>query len=813
MMKLLGCFQHSQSPFRLGNKMKSSRLLAMISMAVLLGAIPQTTVAQTVKPMFKQTRSSLVEGLSDLKGSVPNTRLCTSGRPKQGSKTGIEKKIFMLYNVGTGQFFSQGGTYGTHATLSSVPYLLWLECDSTSSTVKYYLATNAESNGSNYYLGTSGDPHSPYADVFLVNARTIIYFKKVDNSDGKNIYNIQVGGNGWQHIVALPNGNTVSGELRAYDKVGFRWLTDEDAASYPENAQWKLISLAEYYELFEQEPASMTAPVDATFRLMDADFRINSSQTDMWQTTGDVASVIRFGDETMYRVHSSQGGSASNWTGMTDAHQRAYGRLTYAYAKGMRSYMVYQDVEVKQPGWYLVRCKGMSSQNAIADESSPLAYLFVSQLDASGEESTIHTASVSLRSVTQDDVAALEASEDGCGIGVAFDDQTWQRQTQLCVDSINGEPISETNPATLRLGWKVLAGSSTVSDDEITAVDQFDLLYAGERRKPELILNEDETDLKYITLAVDAYQNNVLHLKRTLNPNVWNTIILPVTLNRQQVLNAFGADVKLAKLVGLNEKSILFATVETSDDNDEMLQAFTPYIIKPSNTNVVSEAYTVDRFYTNEYQNKWLSTSYEEIADETDVLRKSVDTNHFVIPLVTLERDSLYKHLNDYDSSTGESTWELNASDAVAQSGTPGTISCTGTFAKTYDATGTDGANEIISGRDDLNGAFFMYKGSLIQVPTGNKESGEKYQYGIKGFRCWFRLAENASKNAMSVVVDGITDQTTRISDVGTDSRMVNASAISGVYNLNGQQLRRTSDTIGLPKGIYVVEGRKMVVR
>lgn len=39
------------------------------------------------------------------------------------------------------------------------------------------------------------------------------------------------------------------------------------------------------------------------------------------------------------------------------------------------------------------------------------------------------------------------------------------------------------------------------------------------------------------------------------------------------------------------------------------------------------------------------------------------------------------------------------------------------------------------------------------------------------------------------------------------------ASASTGVYNLAGQQLRRTSATNALPKGLYIVGGRKVVIR
>lgn len=39
------------------------------------------------------------------------------------------------------------------------------------------------------------------------------------------------------------------------------------------------------------------------------------------------------------------------------------------------------------------------------------------------------------------------------------------------------------------------------------------------------------------------------------------------------------------------------------------------------------------------------------------------------------------------------------------------------------------------------------------------------------------------------------------------------AKAATGVYNLNGQQLRRKTSVEGLPKGLYIVGGRKVVIK
>ena len=80
---------------------------------------------------------------------------------------------------------------------------------------------------------------------------------------------------------------------------------------------------------------------------------------------------------------------------------------------------------------------------------------------------------------------------------------------------------------------------------------------------------------------------------------------------------------------------------------------------------------------------------------------------------------------------------------------------CKGTMAKTYDN------GNIISGRDDLNGDYFMYKGKLIQVPSGTKENGgERYSYGLKAFRCWFELTANTpaegKPSQVSLLIDGV---------------------------------------------------------
>ena len=391
--------------------------------------------------------------------------------------------------------------------------------------------------------------------------------------------------------------------------------------------------------------------------------------------------------------------------------------------------------------------------------------------------------------------------------------QNGQHQTYCLDKAPNGNEISNDNPVTLRIGFYVdSTDKSEVADNELTAVDNFKLLYAGPRRNPELILDEESTDLRYLTAAKDEYKNSVLHLNRKLNDNMWNSLILPVDLTWGQMKRTFGDAVKVAKLAALTENSVQFVTVEPDSDEQVMVTAFEPYIVYPPYTQVKSAAYTVEHFYTSagEDNSSWLGTNYEPSSDDKNRLTKTVPADHYDITMVSLDREKLMQHVNI-------TNWESTIT-FPATGGNHGTMVCKGTMAKTYDKD-ESGKNKIISGRDDLNGDYFMYKGKLIQVPSGNKENGgERYSYGLKAFRCWFELTDNASAGGtaahISLLIDGVEDSTTGIADIhGGTGCTSYKRGIDGVFNMNGQMVRRGSSLVGLPKGLYVVDGKKMIIR
>lgn len=457
-----------------------------------------------------------------------------------------------------------------------------------------------------------------------------------------------------------------------------------------DNQLWKIITKNEYYELFKTAPANMKSVVDASFLITCPDFRINDTDAAKWIIGGenlpnDVNSHVYFGDKKMHKTYNLISNTKDeSWTGRTEPHQAYYGQYFYCYTKGLRGFTFHQDVKVHKGGWYLLRCNGFSTANSsenIKQNGNPLANLFITELDVQGNPNKDKYSTATLNGISQADAETLGNTYEGAGIGRAFFEGKYENQVQICLDKApNGNEISNDNPVTLRIGFYVDSTTKSEADaNELTAVDEFKLLYAGPRRNPELILDEESTDLRYLTKATDEYKNSVLHLNRKLNDNMWNSLILPVDLTWGQMKRTFGDAVKVAKLEALTENSVQFVTVEPDSDDAVMVTAFEPYIVYPPYTQVKSAPYTVEHFYTSagEDNSSWLGTDYKPSSDENNRLTKTLKADHYDITMVSLDREKLKANV---DPKTWESTTTFSTT-----SGSHGQMVCKGTMAQTYE--------------------------------------------------------------------------------------------------------------------------------
>lgn len=745
--------------------------------ATTLGTSTQSNKAQLDVSKLVGADPEVLATLNDTCRETPNN-------PKYADST------FLLLNVRTEKFFNIGGAYGRHASLSNTGMYLWIWKNSTTQgtynirTLQNYVKKTATDDNQNnyvqYYIDNKHD--GVYLDCLPSNA-SYKYGWKFVKADG---YNAQT-----NKIYKISTYEDKDGNRR------YLTATPEDTegnfcnaiSETPQNNEyqlWKLITLKEYYELFDKSPSDLSSPIDATFLIQNPGFNYNTSNSEKWLVPKN-PDYVRFGVEGFYKKKTENyyKGEAFN----NDEYLYKNGKYFCGDIKERHNTEIHQLVTVDKAGWYIIRCNGFSNTNG-------LAKLFVNSLY------TGKTASTTLNPLEADGPKdLLEAGK------VFYNNDKYENEVMI---HLTTDDFYENMGGILIIGIKVEGDDKTYATDW-TAFDNFRLLYAGESEAPSLVLDEDNPDLKYLTETIDEYNNCVLHLNRSFELNKWNTLILPVNLTYGQMRYSFGDDVKLAKLYKLTPNSVRFKTVECNSDDDVMLEAYTPYIIKPTKAAGENPAYTTPRLLkaANQY---WLgeneSISYTDEGVERHTGGKvSIDANHYDIPNVTLDRDLLKANLDKHWVST--TTTSTTATDADNNK-----MVCKGTMAKTFYIKNVQGFfyKDDNEERDKLSGDYFMNKGTMYKVPS-------KKQYGLKAFRCWFELTKTTDAGTINtspakdvkLFINEIEDETTGIGDIITDPAFSHAVyQYDGVYNLQGQLVRQGTSLEGLPQGIYIVKGKKV---
>lgn len=311
------------------------------------------------------------------------------------------------------------------------------------------------------------------------------------------------------------------------------------------------------------------------------------------------------------------------------------------------------------------------------------------------------------------------------------------------------------------------------------------MLYAAKDVKEDLILDENRDNLSYLVNCKNPMENKTLHLNKTFTLDKWNSFILPVNLNKTQVLATFGANARLAKLTRLTDTGIEFTSVDLLDDDSKpAIEAYVPYIIFPKKNPGQTEAYTAN---------------YEQ-NNQSDLLDITISANHYVIGKVSMPSTVLLEKMNT-------EKWILK--DPVGNNG----ITANGTFARTFGTKQIDNGDgtytwtndgSIIPDRPTLEHSYFFANGNMYHS-TGRPR-------GLRGFSCWFETT--GAQKSLKFTLDGVTQSgTTGIEDILADYEQPVSRFANGIYNLNGQLVKQGNSTAGLPSGMYIVNGKKCIVR
>lgn len=788
--------------------------------------------------------ASVFDGLENLVGISAEQMKTYASKGEHGKfPTADKNQIFFLYNVKTGLLLNVGGYWGTHVSLQEYGMPLWVykddddwihfqqDVDKQGSS-----SVNQEGCSLEYFYGEG------YASTSLgVFVDRDIYKSSTDKTviqrgwkiepigDTQNtfrIYTYRRSADGYSkyinydkyYLSAVASQGDVDKNCGAFLKSG--------NTNYSEDgSQWRIFSYKQLYDLQEKSLAFKSS-LDLSFKLECPGFSRDNGALDKWKTAiykDGATGSFRFGLEERYKTdpkHKSYDytGSVTSDNPYTfnkntytdiDSYQTHLGKYYCADIKNTRG-AVYQVVHVEHGGSYVIECKAYSNTDK--------AKLFAVLLKDTNEGTTNYkeivdgslreTVVMQTKNMSQTEQTDLHISEQNMDYaGKEFYGSHKYFNSVLVQVPEGGGNIC--------FGVRVGSVTDNVAEDgEWTVFDDFRLLYAGSNTSHDLILDEDKDNLNYLLECSETYEDVVLHLnKKSFNKNInkWNTIVLPVDLNKDQFTQAFGANARLAVLTKLTRNQIQFETVKIADmgNNDVVLEAYVPYIIYPT------------KDLANERTPKYTATLHKTGAgSQIEEHKVTIAENHIDIPNVSLKRNDQNK--NDLFGLIKD-TWSLDlnhvkVADKPGDSEivTDGTLAAYGTFARTYGSKiadteiefSVDKGNPIIEGRDDLKKCYFFHEGKMVYA-------GDKVR-GLRGFSVWFKPYKQTSDPAASkFILDGI-DYTTDVERIMAteDSSIDSKFAKLGVFNLNGQLVRSGStDVSGLPSGIYIVNGKKVFVK
>lgn len=764
-----------------------------------------------------------------------------------------KNKIFFLYNVKTGLLLNAGGYWGTHVSLKEYGMPLWIHIDKEG---WIHLAQKFDSKESkeegNYLEYETGNSHEEdngvYIDRAYINKDSEKIVKrgwKLEEVSGKtNTYRLYTQSN----ISLTPNTIPIFGKTKYY-LIAAKTQGDVDKNCYAvkeeskeiaeSNDEWRFLSYQQIFNLQHENTGNIISSIDLTFRLQCPGFSRENAAMRNWKAYQYGGSgQIRLGLEHYYKpfVKNINGTTAGSNIKIKDSYTSDFGNgFSYTFPdgaitpfKGNEDYerhcgkyycadakkfrgTIYQDVKVSHGGTYVIECKGFSTTT-----KAKLYACLVN--DNKPDPKTMHATilgQTKYMSAQEKDALHIEDQNMDYAAKEFYGSHKYFNSVLVQVPEPEPEPEGD-GTRTIRFGIEIgtLNDKEQPVEGEWTVFDDFRLLYTSKTTDGDLVLDQDRDNLDYLKDCSNTYKSVTLHLNKTFDKDKWNGFVLPVSLTKDQLTQAFGPNVKLAKLDKLTINEIQFVSVNMSEKgNDEIaMQAYIPYIIFPTKH--------AEQEQTPAYTALLSKIVNGQAKDERVIIGK----NHIDIPNVTFTVDKENK--NDLTYMNTEN-WTTNNSIVVNGSGTPffegnGTMTAFGTFARTF-GTGTQITDDnnygewtitdkstIIKGRSDLKGCYFFSNGKMY--------TSAKRARGLRGFSVWFApksASDGSPAKPANVFLDGVSlDKTTGINPIiyGEEESRIDRFA-HGIYSLNGQLISNSSSLDGLPSGIYILNGKKVIKR
>lgn len=725
----------------------------------------------------------------------------TSDRPSamrwKGADVTKLNEEFLLYNVGTGKFMIAGGGWGIQGMMLYQDFgtMMGLESKKNNtyvikSNIENVDHENAKYLGINYPRYTStgkwGDDNTfgPIMEARINGVANGIYhrawtFERVGGLKDNFVYNMKetltntsrrdlelyMGASYGENPEIGPDGGN---DVFVGDAATFTTTTafNSTFASGKEKAayyQWILVPKSEMVDVYNKSiEAGGGLNANFTYLVTDPVFDRNHSKFSAW-TDNKKGSGTGTGKRYDWLNNETK---SDNWDAAdfrkVSIESKENGKYSFASFDGIGE--VSQTFKAPVTGVYEIECRGFYQGHE--------AKLFVTVNGKTHETPLVNTGNRFTKCTLASNYKGTNVTDSMKIIAgkALYDNENGQYTVKVV--------ISATAESDMKIGikkdvatkssacYRERTGGTLLNptydnyyyDTDYVGVDNFAVRYVGKSKASIFVFDEDAKSTEYMEKATgEAYKEVTVYLKRSFTLNKWNSFVTPVGLTNAQVKQAFGDDVKVAKLAGVGgvtgcESSIDFRTVDLSQEGIAIEPA-QMYLVKP----------TKDGVHMN-----------LELFDGTEVSGK----------MYLIGRRSLDGSKITDGTLTIKTTYGQHAEGAEI---TGAQVDFKGTYVY------------LDAGQGPLEGAYAWSGGDMYHLKKAN---------AIKGFRGW--LVDRIGTNSIKFNIgDG---SVTSIDEVIANDRAEKTS--DAVYTVDGVKIRDNASSLeGLPAGLYIFKGKTHLVK
>lgn len=748
-------------------------------------------------------------------------------------------KIIFLYNVGTGRFIIEGGNFGMEGRLFHEDFgrPLYLTSDGyirsgiTEKTTKKYLfgcnvpaAFHTQQNWNNwnqYSFTVMMDADKSkrtkgwqFERVPGETGNTYTYYMYEEKSNKKYFLGAAWGechAAAWKGDSVLVFMDDDRAAWTTYDPRGKdqKYWVNGDSITLDELYQWRVVSEEQFIEALYDEEVGLNPSI--SIFVPDRDFTRNAENFNTNWVMEDKEGVDytdrRYGyTYGVYKDKSTyNSGYYDNekWNKPVRLKNVFDGTLAYGWENAKNGFLSFEGIgrtyasfKVPKAGWYQVQCYGFVQSDEGHD-----AYLFAKVEGGDEAEKNLITVTAGTYGPKNDKEKCLavgnllrkpatkEAFKNTVWICVT-EDEFEGGQEPLMKVGVGKDEATKSDPVTN-------SNKTYYYDTDWVCIDDIRVTYLG--TSPAFFYEEEES-LDYLIPSQDntkqfetsspsnfgasaGQYGGAVCIERSLKTDQWNSFSFPMPLTGEQMRYAFGEDAQLARIDGIGTMSgrpnvIDFKKVSLRT-TDAVVEPGHFYMLKPTQAPTTgidpqgnnTTYYELGRFFFSVNENEPDTYTHERLS-----LSKKMDNETQKIKLL--------------DPIDGE----IVGYAGVNYVQTPGYVD----ILKNHDLDVAE-----VEGIYAPKGSYVVSNNTIKQLNKDNP---------LKGFRGWIDLSEGegGSSKEYSMDVFGMFEEPIGGGSTGLP-RIQLFSADESVYDLFGRKV----GTLGtkLPKGIYIVKGKKFLVK